>query len=503
MAADPKAAMAALAAIDAGAIPTERAWEVDLLAARAASMAESDMAATARTALNKAWVEAPAAAIGDSAVARIAGDQALAAGRAGDRRTLITMLAVDRSVRNPNTGQQLVVNDLPVCGIAGITPQDIVSIAVDHQPVAGRPAVTLAWASRPGIAQTFLIAVQKSGGLSVPDGQVATFNLRCRTTPSSDYVLHTAIEEDATGWMTARGAYPNAAGYGRDGAPSFATKLAQRQARYGANSLMVLPLLTGAMNPGALNLGDPEGRRLAQANADQVQTILDHGDAPAWMKLTAQMATIGIAVLAQTKTETQGQTEIQALLAKAASDPALPLDTLYMLTSMTAQSPTLPRAFKATMLSAAIDILKRKVQPGDQRLSALALRLYSLRQDTGDTAGAAEVIALVPLPPLACALSDPGTHYVSSNITADDYPSDLNFMTVSGVSQVEFDLDAGGKAQNGRLLLEDPPYAFNAIAAERIPTIRYDSPRIAGKVAACRGQYQSIRWQSPNSSYDF
>jgi len=86
---------------------------------------------------------------------------------------------------------------------------------------------------------------------------------------------------------------------------------------------------------------------------------------------------------------------------------------------------------------------------------------------------------------------------VSSNITSDDYPGDLVFMSMPGLSYFEFDLDAAGNAQNGRLLLEDPPYAFNQIALARIPTVHYDPARFGGKVAACRGATQSIRWQLP------
>lgn len=98
-------------------------------------------------------------------------------------------------------------------------------------------------------------------------------------------------------------------------------------------------------------------------------------------------------------------------------------------------------------------------------------------------------------------MSDPLPHYVSSNITGEDYPGDLVFMTMPGLSYAEFDLDAVGNARDGRLLLEDPPYAFNQIALARIPTIRYDPARFAGKVSACRAVTQAIRWQLPDAPY--
>jgi len=210
-----------------------------------------------------------------------------------------------------------------------------------------------------------------------------------------------------------------------------------------------------------------------------------------------RLTSIGMAVMAQTKTATQGQAEMQSILGKAASDPALSLDTLYMLTMGTVQMPTMPSEFKIAMLSATLDLLQRKAPAGDQRTSAVALRLYQLHNTTGDEQGAKAAIAHIEVPQTACDLSDPLPHYVSSNITSDDYPGDLVFMSMPGLSYFEFDLDAAGNAQNGRLLLEDPPYAFNQIALARIPTVHYDPARFGGKVAACRGATQSIRWQLP------
>jgi hypothetical protein len=69
-----------------------------------------------------------------------------------------------------------------------------------------------------------------------------------------------------------------------------------------------------------------------------------------------------------------------------------------------------------------------------------------------------------------------------------------------GLSYAAFDLDATGNARNGRLLLEDPPFAFNEVALAHIPTIRYDPARFEGKVATCRATTQSIRWQLPDMS---
>ena len=499
MASDPSAALATLAAIDRNHVPANMAWEVDLLIERAANMAGPDKAATAAAALDRAWAEAANAAVADGAVAQVAGDRALAAGRKGDRETLIAMLGVDRSSRGANQKQNMIASDLPICGTGGITPQDVVIIDVAHQPPAGRPAIALAWASRPGIAAPFLLAAERSDAPSVTDGLAASFALRCRTVPSEDYVARSSIMEDIGGWMTERGAYSASNADTGDGLSSLATRLAQRQARYGSNSVMLLPLLFRTAMPGMVDFSDPESRKHVSEVADHITAILQQNHAPASLMLMWRLSSIGVAVMAQTKTEAEGQAEMQALLQKMTGDPALPLDTLYTLTNGTADMPTLPTEFKQTMLTSTLDLLMRKAPAGDQRTAAIALRLYQLRAAAGDKAGAREAIAKVDMPRDACELSDPQPRYVSSNITADDYPGDLAFMTMPGVSTAEFDLDASGAAQNGRLLLEDPPYAFDQIALARIPTIHYDPARFDGKVSACRGIIQNIRWQMPNN----
>lgn len=301
--------------------------------------------------------------------------------------------------------------------------------------------------------------------------------------------------------MTSRGAYPDADSNDDSGIATLATSLAQRQARYGANSVMLLPLLFHAAMNSMTDFSDPDSKKQVTQNANHISAILQQNGAPASLTLTWRLIAIGMEVMTQTKTEAEGRVEMQALLLKVANDPALSLDTLYTLTIGIADSPNEPTQFKEAMLKATLDLLQGKAPAGDQRTAAIALRLYQLRTATGDEAGAKAVIANIGVPKDACDLSDPLPHYVSANITADDYPGDLVFMAMPGVSGAEFDLDTAGNAQNGRLLLEDPPYAFDQIAAARIPTFRYDPARFDGKVSACRGASQAIRWQLPDVSF--
>jgi hypothetical protein len=498
MATDPVAALTLLASLDRARVSADTIWEVDLLMERAAAMAGTDQSAVASKALERSWAETPAAALGDGAVARVSQDRALAAGRAGDRKALVALLAVDRTNRLSNNGQFYVTQGLPLCGTGGITPQDMVVVDVVHQAAPGRPAVTLAWASRPGIARPFLIAAGRSGALGVPDGQAASFALRCRSVPSAEYAVRVSVVDDLMGWMTSKGVYPKAGSDG-GGVASLATELAQRQARYGPNSVMLLPALFRATTPGVMNLGDADGRRQAAQNLAHITTILQQNNAPAALTALWRLSAIGFSVAAQTRSQDDAQAEAQAILLQLAQDPTMSLDTAYTLAAGAAagNGTVVPVGFRNTMLTAVLDLMKRRAPAGDPRIAALALQLHQLRNEIGDAPGAAASIAGLGLPSDACALSDPLPRYVSSNVSADDYPGDLVFTSLAGVTQAEFALDPSGNAREPRLLLSDPPFAFDQIALTRLPTVRYDPARFAGRPASCRGATQALRWQLP------
>ena len=111
--------------------------------------------------------------------------------------------------------------------------------------------------------------------------------------------------------------------------------------------------------------------------------------------------------------------------------------------------------------------------------------------------GAAAAIKPLTLPANLCTLSDPETNFISSDITSNDYPGDLIFTSMWGYVDIEFDLDSTGAAQNGRIIMSDPPYVFDQITKEKLPTIRYDPARFGDKVGSCHAQEQAVRWQMP------
>jgi hypothetical protein len=299
--------------------------------------------------------------------------------------------------------------------------------------------------------------------------------------------------------MAGRGAYVAANENDGTGLPSLATELTRREAKYGKNSVMLLPVLFRITTLSYVNFADPAYRKQASDSANHIATILQENRAPALLSIMWRIGSLGAAVSAQITTPADGNTQIQELLLKAAKEPTLPLDTLYTFAVRSAETPNVPTDFKMTMLSRVLDLLKSKAGDKDPRTVAIAVRLHQMRQANGDAIGAKSALMGIAAPAESCDLSYPLPHYVSSNIVSEDYPGDLVFMTMPGRSYVEFSLDSLGQAQNGRILLSDPPFAFDQIASARIPTIRYDPARVNGRASACIGMTQAIRWQVPNA----
>ena len=494
---DATAAATRLRSIDPSTVPIVRRWEVDLQLARALAIAEPTNLGTQETQLVKAWAEAPDAGISDHAVARVASDRAVGAARAGNRVKLVTLLALDRTNRSANGGQNLVASDLPVCGENSVTRDDMVVVEAQRMAPPERPGIGLVWASRPGIGQTFVDAARRSGRLVVTDGAMAQFSLRCRSTPATDYAVAVKLDDAIGGWMTSRGAYPLSNNDDAQNVAQLAAILASRTTRYGNNSIMRLPVLLQLM---ACVFPQVEADEQARARINdlvaQITAVLDANGAPEDMKLIWRMGSIGMSMATRAKTPTQAQADIQALLVAAAANPAVSRDLLYSMATGLAQQPNAPSAFKEAVLTATLKLFERE-PVDDPRPRALALQLYILRAGNGDVAGARTALSGRNLPDDLCVLASPVPRYVSSNIRSEDYPSDVVYTAIVGLTPTEFDLDATGQAINGRLLVSDPPYVFDDVTRRGITTIRYDPPRRDGKPQACRGMAQNVRWQLP------
>lgn len=486
----------AIAALQATQPLPAQAWEVDLQRARAEALAGRDDAAQAST--QRAWAEAPMAGAEQGAAARVASDMMVAAGRKGDRRRLIAMLAVDRLNRGISTGQEVLSADVPVCGSAGITPGDSVAVEFLRQAPPGRPRFSLVWASRAGIAAAFLEGVARDPDFRVQDGQATAVVLKCRLGAADNYQVRADLDDQILSWSTSRGAYPLLDTGDETDTSSLASLLAERERRYGSTSVMLLPVLVRIMGPTvASGMDNQEARTRAAALSHRVANIIAANGGPADMILLSALSTTALDVAAQSKSIAAAQAEFQTLLSQAARNSAVSLDTLFMVVSNAAAYAQAPSALRVQLLEQTIAVLRAHVPTTDPRLRALGLRLLSVRREQGDSAAVADLIKQFDFAPDLCSVAVPPVRFTSSNITADDYPQDLVQTLLQGRTMLELSISAAGTATGARVLVSDPPFAFDAVALAKSSTLTYEPAKTDGVPRSCRAQVQPIRWQLP------
>ncbi len=473
-------------------------WEAELLASRAYRI--SGNVAETHVAMERAWTAAPTASAESKALARILSDRAFEAGLMGARDQFNAMEAVIRTDRDVTQNIRALRGNLPVCGSNGVASTDRVVVEIVSDPEPGRPRVSVVWTSRPGIGQPFLDAALRTPGLDPGGGgQVALLTLACVTSPTSDFTTIGKVEEAVTGWLTSQGVYPVVQVNDEDvSGPS--AMLASREARYGKESLFLVPTLfdlVGASFADASAM-DPAGRKRLAEYEHRIVDILAKSGAPADLRVMSTMTAVSLDALAETVSQAQAQEQFIALMNTASANDTLSLDLLYILVTSAAQAPTFTTSFKTTMLERSLAAFsKRRTDSNDRREQSLALQLIALRQSAGDNAGALALASKFGFAPDLCALSSPSTHFVSADIRTEDYPKDLLRNSLAGSNMTEFDLNAEGFAQRPRIIIADPPFAFDAITMQKATTIRYDPARSGGMPHPCRGQVQNVRWQLP------
>lgn len=491
---DPEAALTALAAARPDAAST---WEVDLERARASFLAARD--ADGRAALDRAWTEATAAGPDQYAAARVSADMAVDAGIRGERDRLIAMLAVDRLNRGPNAGQQVLAGNVPICG-GGIRPDDSVAVAFLRQAPPGRPRFSLVRASRASVARAFLLAVARDPAITVSDGSAAAIVLRCRVGPSPDYRVRIDLDDRVVTWTTSRGAYPLIEDDEQADDPSvLAAALADRERRYGSGSVMLVPVLVRIVKTSLTGgLTSKEARARAAALVHRAVDILVSNHAPTAVTLSAQLSAITLDIQAQVTAPEAAQTEFQALLTQAASDSSISLDTLYAVAIAFTDTTQSPSALRAAVLEQVSATLRGSVGSDDPRVRALALRLVNVRREQGDAVAVAALVKQSGFAPDLCGIAPNVVRFTASRITADDYPSDLVQAQLQGRSMLEMDVAATGIGAATRLLVSDPPYAFDAVTAAKTALLSFEPAKSMGIASRCHGQTSAIRWQFPD-----
>ncbi|WP_156679580.1 hypothetical protein [Sphingomonas profundi] len=493
MISDPRAALATLDAMTN--MTREREWERALLSARAADM--SGDARRAEQASDTAWSAAPRAPAADAAIARIATDRALRAGRAGDRAGLVALLSVDRLDRDSFAGRAL-SDALPICGENGLRPDDQVMVEISRAPSGNRPRVDLVWSSRPGIAAPFLRALYAFGATTMPvSGQVAPLALRCRQRPSDDYPALPNFAGLYVDWLSQQGVFP-LMDIGENEGLSLAGELSDRERRYGPKSLaLVAPLTTLFATTMIEGTNNPEARTRSVAIAERIVAILQGGSAPADLLLTMRFSLLSAKLTANQMTVEAAQAAFKDLFEQAAREQAISPDLLYFVTIGTAKNDAAPTAIKEAVLTRALDVLRARAAIGDPRTLSLAMRLIALKQRANDRNAAASLAGQYGLSSDLCAMADNVPTFVSSEIRSEDYPPDLLRTLMRGTTGLEFALDPTGAARDRRILVSDPPFAFDRIASEKSATIRYNPASRGAVPVGCTGITQTVRWQMP------
>ena len=479
---------------------TQDVWEAELIAARAAGIAGRRDEAAAR--LERAWIAAADARVEEAAPGRVAADRAVIAALSGDRARFISLSAVDRSDRYANDGQQMLRANLPACGTQGIREQDFVILEFLKHPKPGDPSAGIVYASRPGIAHAFLTAALRTRGPTIGSGQVAHWGLRCTSSPSANFTVADDPAESAIVWLMSKGAYP--AGFspefGNRPDPGTAARLlGEREARFGPDSIFLAPALLGlntALMMGGAN--DSDGRRRMAEYAAKTAHVMNKAGAPVHIQIMFDLMKIVSEVFAEIKRPALAQVELSDRIALASRDPRISLDLLYALVRQVSDWPNLTTEFKSGLLQDSLSLFEAKTPADDRRRIGLVLRLIQLRQESGDTDGADELRKRAGVQPDLCILASPRPRLVSSNIVSDDYPEDLILPALVGLDLVEFRIAGDGGTTDRRVVVADPPFAFEEATLSGAATIRYEPGRVGGRPSACTGQVQVIRWQLPD-----
>ncbi|HMI19337.1 MAG TPA: hypothetical protein VK533_07320, partial [Sphingomonas sp.] len=498
--ADPQQAAAVLQGLTPNGGRPADIWRIELAAARIHAISGNNDRADA--ALARAWAATPLAGSDGYAILRVSNDLAVKAGRVGDRDHLAALLALNPSNKF-NAGNDPLYDNAPVCGRDGVTAADAVILETIQHPTEAEPRVEVVWASRPGMAKPFLAAgLRATPPQTGPQmfswvGRPTLYTMRCRQSVSANYTVADTSMAEQWNWQSSQGVYPVLPLGDEDDTSTIATALSARETRYGPESVFLVPLLEQTLTIAARDMSTPEGRARAADLATRLQTIFQKAKAPPTIQAMVDLRAVMLRASAQRIAMADAIAQAKTIFETSAQNPDISPDEVFQLVSVAANEQSLPREFRSNLLGVALGVLERRVGRADPRAQALALRLAELDQESGSLQDADAVIAKYALPADTCALARPPARLASSGILADDYPVELINAELAGADTIEFEVGIGGAAQNARVVVASPPFAFDDITLSRSSTLRYEVTHNASDHYACRAQKQTVRWQLP------
>jgi hypothetical protein len=488
---DPRGALTAAEAL-VPAAPAGRRWEADLLAAQALSLlgrgAEADAAA------RRAWADSAEAGMEAAAPMRVALVRAGLAAAAGRREPLIAMLsAANASVNGIDAD---LAEATPVCGSDGLVPADFAILGA-YTGLNPTQWLTPIAASRPAAAAAFRKALSGRPLLDMtgtPPGGVV-FTIRCRTTPSSDYVPAFAADP-LTQWFADRGLYfPLAAEPELEDINRLSNEIAELTAKYGEGYLAVLPLqvsLLMMLEQRAASATDVAEWQVVELRRKIAEALARAGGAEGFApdaQAEAEWARLQKAgSLDQARAIHRGSME--RLIGSV--PPHFAYDGLRIWLN---GDQDLPDATRRRVIES---LLKRfGGGPDDPVRRALQRRLGAIARKSGDFAAARVAFAAAGLPRDSCAVAETPPSMKEHGIVDDDYPPDAIAPNLAGATVLELDLGADGRVVGSRSILATPSLVFDPLIAAKVPGFSLTPASEGGRPRACRGQLQTIRWRMP------
>jgi TonB family protein len=489
----PALALTTLGAIDLATIPKQNRWEYLLLKARAAEMAGDK--ALAKAALDDAWLQAISAHSTDAAVARILKDIAFRAAREGDEQASIAALTVDRFSGQADLDQESLAKTLPPCGVNGLKPEDQVVIEVSAFHRAARPIATVLWASRPGIGGEFMRAAARSPSLNAGSGAVTAFQLRCSTSASADVVPKASIDAARFGWMTALGAYPAGPSNENGSFLDFASMVAQREARYGPDSVMALPLFIGALQPVNPEVASQSGYLSYQLEiVNKARSILKKENAPEYMQYQVEILHSTLEKATRSSDAVAYGDEWWTFVDKTIANKRMTPELIFEFVATILEAPTASENVKKQSLAQAVSILRQRKGTSQELIRNLLERQMNLHWRSGNRAAATVIASELGISPASCKFADKFVSIVRDGTTEKTFPPTPRAAGIEGYTITQFAVDPAGKPVNPRVIFSVPPSVFDETTLKSVRGVQLNPAYKDGKPISCESVSLPFRW---------
>lgn len=486
--ADPRAAADLVQPLVSSALPARR-WEAELLLAQAFSLA-GDLTRS-QAAAERAWASSVHAPSEDLAAMRVGLQRASLAAARGDRDRLLAMLdlagaataVADRSLASP----------LPLCGRAGLRPDDQVTVGV-HQAFGGEQVVVPLLASRTEIIAPFVDALAGREILSdAPRHPVGTIiTLRCRLVPAADYDVADPGTNRLLAWTSANGLFFRFGETGDDAINQASDELDELRARYGEDHPFLIPIrleLAGLLTWRAGQKGDVQEWQVRELEHKAKAAIRAAGGTDLYPDESLEaMARSVQAADSPEKALALYRAATLKIVESAPADEAYTVARLWF-----AQDRDLPSETQTLV----IENLLKRYAAGDPRRTSLLVRLAGIQKKSG-AKSFRETYRRAGISEDACITFEDNPELEEQKITDGDYPTDGVHHSIAGATVLEYSVTPEGRVSAPRIIVGAPSLLFDPVVLDELNQFRYKPPKRNGRAASCRGVVQPIKWKLPD-----